>query len=95
MNDSVYSKALACKSAEELVSLAAEEGLTLSQEQAEELMAKLQGDADLSEEELEAIAGGCGGGGDGCLCRAHHGCPGRKKKKYFGTLPARPSWIQS
>ena len=52
-------KALACKTAEELVAAAKEEGYELTREEAEAYMAELA-DYDLDGEKLQAIAGGTG-----------------------------------
>ena len=46
------------KSAEELVEMAKAEGAEIAPDKAEELFAKLNAEGEISEEELEAIAGG-------------------------------------
>ena len=46
------------KSAEELIEMAKAEGAEIPADKAEELFAKLNAEGEISEEELEAIAGG-------------------------------------
>lgn len=46
------------KSAEELVALAKENGLEIPQDKANTLFAQLKGSAELSDEDLSAVAGG-------------------------------------
>ena len=62
-NNSVNIKELlvklqAAKSAEELIEMAKAEGAEIAPDKAEELFAKLNAEGEISEEELEAIAGG-------------------------------------
>ena len=62
-NNSVNIKELlvklqAAKSVEELVEMAKAEGAEIAPDKAEELFAKLNAEGEISEEELEAIAGG-------------------------------------
>ena len=62
-NNSVNIKELlvklqAAKSAEELIEMAKAEGAEIAPDKAEELFAKLNAEGEMSEEELEAIAGG-------------------------------------
>ncbi len=62
-NNSVNIKELlvklqAAKSAQELVEMAKAEGAEIAPDKAEELFAKLNAEGEISEEELEAIAGG-------------------------------------
>ena len=51
-------KLKAAKSVEELVEMAKAEGAEIAPDKAEELFAKLNAEGELSEEELDAIAGG-------------------------------------
>jgi len=61
MDKVLLEKAAQCKSAVELKDLAAAVGMDLSDEQAEELFARVNGAAPLTDEELETVAGGgCG-----------------------------------
>ena len=60
MNKALLEKAAQCKSAEEVKALAAEAGMDISDEQAVELFAKVNGATPLTDEELETVAGGCG-----------------------------------
>ena len=62
-NNSVNIKELlvklqAAKSTEELIEMAKAEGAEIAPDKAEELFAKLNAEGEISEEELEAIAGG-------------------------------------
>ena len=62
-NNSVNIKELlvklqAAKSAEELIEMAKAEGAEIAPDKAEELFAKLNAEGELSEESVEAIAGG-------------------------------------
>ena len=62
-NNSVNIKELlvklqAAKSAEELIEMAKAEGAEIAPDKAEELFAKLNAEGEISEEELEVIAGG-------------------------------------
>ena len=60
-------KAMECKTADELLELAKSEGVELTREQAEEYIA-IMGKRELTEEELEQVAGGlwCDLGRPGC-----------------------------
>ncbi|MBR1578924.1 MAG: hypothetical protein IJ668_00270 [Selenomonadaceae bacterium] len=57
LTEGQLTKARACKSAEELRSLAASEGIELNDEEAEAYFAELN-DVHVSDEELDAVAGG-------------------------------------
>jgi|GEM_PF-5061769 len=61
MDKALLEKAAQCKSAEELKAFAAEAGRDISEEEAKELFDKVNGAAPLTDEELETVAGGCGG----------------------------------
>ena len=52
-------KLKAAKSVEELVEIAKAEGVEIPADKAEELFAKLNAEGELSDEDLEEIAGGC------------------------------------
>ena len=54
-------KAKAAKSAEELLALAKNEGIELTAEQAAKAFAELNKSGELSDEELDNVAGGCDG----------------------------------
>ena len=58
MTDEFFEKAKAAKSAEELLSLAKANGVELTKEDAEECFAKLNKSGELSDEELDNVAGG-------------------------------------
>ena len=51
-------KLKAAKSAQELIEMAKAEGAEIAPDKAEELFTKLNAEGEISEEELEAIAGG-------------------------------------
>lgn len=55
-------KAKQAKSAEELAALAKENGIDISDDEAEEYFERLNNSGELSDEELNNVAGGCGGG---------------------------------
>ena len=57
----IIEKAKTAKSAEELLELAKAENIELSAEQAEKAFAELNRTGELSDEELDNVAGGCGG----------------------------------
>ena len=58
--EEMIAKAKTADSAEELMKIAAEEGVTLTVEEAEMYFSFLSGDGELSDEALEAVAGGKG-----------------------------------
>ena len=60
MEKELILKARKCKSAEEIVALAKENGYELTEEQAEEYFAKLNCNGEISDAELDNVAGGCG-----------------------------------
>ncbi len=55
-------KAKQAKSSEELITLAKENGIDISNDEAEEYFERLNNSGELSDEELDNVAGGCGGG---------------------------------
>ena len=55
-------KAKTAKSAEELIEMAKAENIELSAEQAAKALAQLNRNGELSDEELDNVAGGCGSG---------------------------------
>ncbi len=61
MDKEMYTKAANAKSAVELKAVAKEYGIELSDEKANEFYERLNTSSDLSEQELEQIAGGCTG----------------------------------
>ena len=58
MTDELHEKAKAAKSAEELLSLAKENGMELTESEAEEYFAQLNKSGELSDEELGNVSGG-------------------------------------
>ena len=54
-------KAKAAKSAEELLALAKESGIEMTEEEAKNLFAKLHAEGELADDELGNVSGGCGG----------------------------------
>ena len=58
MTNEILKKLKAAKSVEELVEMAKANGAEIPADKAEELFAKLNAEGEISEEELEAIAGG-------------------------------------
>lgn len=60
MSEKLILEAKAAKSAEELLALAKENEIELSAEQAAELFYKLKSGTDLSDDELDNVAGGLG-----------------------------------
>ncbi len=65
MTNEQISKAKECKSAEELLALAKENGIEMTAEEAEAKFAQLNNEGELSDDELSGAAGGgCGGGED-------------------------------
>ena len=57
-------KAKAAKSAEELIALAKENGMELSEEEAKKFFAELNKEGALADDELDNVSGGCGGEGE-------------------------------
>ena len=58
-------KAKQTKSVEELIALAKENGMELTEEEAAKYFAELYKEGELADEELDNVAGGCGGDDDG------------------------------
>ncbi len=58
MTNEMIKKAKACESPEELLSLAKENGIEMSAEEATETFAQLRGEGELSDDELDGAAGG-------------------------------------
>ncbi len=62
MTNELLQKAKECKSAEELLALAKENGIEMTDEEAEKKFAQLNNEGELSDDELSGAAGGgCGG----------------------------------
>lgn len=59
----LLAKAKAAASVEELVKLAAENGVSMSREELEAKYQSMHGNGALSDDELDNVSGGCGGGG--------------------------------
>ncbi|MGN0813934.1 MAG: hypothetical protein ACI4MH_01725 [Candidatus Coproplasma sp.] len=62
LSTELIEKAKGAKSAEELLEMAKADNMELSAEQAEKAFAELHKSGELSDEELDNVAGGCGGG---------------------------------
>ncbi len=61
MTNEMIEKAKACKTVEELLALAKENNVEMTENQAAELFAKLHNEGELSDDELDGAAGGgCG-----------------------------------
>ncbi len=60
MTKEMLEKAKTAKSAEELLEMAKEAEIELSEEKAKDIFSRLNSDGELSDEELGAVAGGCG-----------------------------------
>ncbi len=58
MNDEMMKKVMECKSAEEILALAKENGIEMTAEEAEEKFAALNNEGELSDDELLGAAGG-------------------------------------
>ncbi len=61
-------KAKQAKSAEELITLAKENKIELSAEEAKEYFERLNKSGEISDEELDNVAGGCGGTRECAFC---------------------------
>ncbi len=73
-------KAMACKTADELLALAKSWGVEMTREQAEEYLAKMK-TMELTDEEIVHVAGGDGGTygcGGGCKWFPHPLCKGHE-----------------
>ena len=55
-----FAKAKAAKNAEELIALAKENGIEMTEEEAKNLFAKLHAEGELADDELANVSGGCG-----------------------------------
>ena len=60
MEKELILKAKECKSAEEIMALAKENGYELTEEQAKEYFEKLNANGEIADDELDNVAGGCG-----------------------------------
>ena len=88
-------KAKTAKSAEELIEMAKEENIGLTVEQATKALAKMNKNGELSDEELDNVAGGCGGRPPKFSVNdrvAHKGSDG---KEVYGTVVRRGSLLRS
>ena len=61
----LIAKAKAAKSAEELLALAKENDIELTEEEAKTYFEQLNANGAISDEELDVVAGGCGGSSEG------------------------------
>ena len=90
-------KAKTVKTAEELLALAKNEGIELTEEQAEKAFAELNKTGELSDEELDNVAGGCEGGATprkfSNYDRVSH--KGSDGKVVYGTVVRRGSLLRS
>lgn len=57
--EGLMSKAAACKDADEVIALGKSEGMDISKEEAEAVLAAFKGKVAISEEDLDNAAGGC------------------------------------
>ena len=64
----VLNKVRAAQSPEEVAALAKENGSTITSERAAQIYAHFHGTGELSDEDLEDVAGGCGGGNYNRTC---------------------------
>lgn len=64
IDDELFAKARAAANEEELVALAAEAGVELTREQAQDVYGRLHTSGELTDDELDDVAGGCGSGED-------------------------------
>ena len=60
MNEELIAKAKTAKSAQELIEMAKAENIELTDEKAQEYFARLNAASEISDDELEAVSGGCG-----------------------------------
>ncbi len=60
MNEELLKKAKEAKSAEELIEMAKAEKLPVTDEQVREYFEKINASGELDDDELDAVAGGCG-----------------------------------
>ena len=60
MNEELLKKAREAKSAEELLEMAKKNGIELTEERAKEYFERFNANGEISDEELEEVAGGCG-----------------------------------
>ena len=61
LEKSQFEKARSAKSVEELLALAAESGVKLSDTEAKQYFAKMHHEGAISDDELDHVSGGCGG----------------------------------
>ena len=73
-------KAKQAKSADELLVLAKESGIELTEEEAAKCYAEWHKDGKLSDDELDNVSGGCGGGGGG---KSTPAAPEPKPTEYY------------
>ena len=88
-------KAKQAKTAEELLAMAKAENIELTEEQAAQAFAKMNKNGELSDEELDNVAGGCGGRPPKFSVNdrvAHKGSDG---KEVYGTVVRRGSLLRS
>lgn len=60
LNDELLAKAKEAKSAEEILTLAKENNIPLTEQEASDYFAKLNTEGELADDELNNVAGGCG-----------------------------------
>ncbi len=63
----ILQKAQAAKSAAELLTIAGENGIPMTAEEAENYFTRLHRKGALADEELDNVSGGCGGDDDGAI----------------------------
>ena len=80
MNSELVAKAREAKSAEELLSLAKENNIELTEDEAKEYYDRLHASGELSDDELDSVAGG------GCDIVGHGNvCPNCGSRDYINT----------
>ena len=73
-------KAKAAKSVEELLAIAKENGMELTEDEAAKYFAEWHKEGELADEELNNVSGGCGGGGGG---KSTPAAPEPKPTEYY------------
>ena len=88
-------KAKTAKSAEELLEMAKAENIELTEEEAAQAFAKMNKNGELSDEELDNVAGGCGGRPRKFHMNDRVSHKGSDGKEVYGTVVRRGSLLRS
>ena len=88
-------KAKTAKSAEELLEMAKAENIELTEEEAAQAFAKMNKNGELSDEELDNVAGGCGGRHPKFSVNDRVSHKGSDGKEVYGTVVRRGSLLRS